>query len=197
MNKYRKTIGILLVGGESRRYGGEKAFARFNNNYLFQHSFQILTECCDEVVIISHPRLKSRIEDMVDVKVIEDIPIYRGLGPLAGIYSGMKEMCGDWYVVLPCDTPKMEQSIIKTLLNHRDDDLDAVIPVIKNRLQPLIGVYSAHTEMSIKKLLDQNVLKMTALLEECNVLYLKEDVLGCSEEHFKNINFFTDLENLS
>jgi molybdenum cofactor guanylyltransferase len=196
MNKSGQTVGILLVGGESRRFGGEKAFARFNNKHFFQYSLQILMECCDEVVIISHPDLRSRIEGMVDVKVIEDIAMYKGLGPLAGIYSGMKELQGECYVVLPCDTPKMESSIIKALLHHREKHIDAVVPMIDGRVQPLIGVYSGHTQKIIKELLDQKTLKMTALLEASHVLYVTENHIGCSVEHFDNINFFTEYEKL-
>ncbi|MBD8067565.1 molybdenum cofactor guanylyltransferase [Bacillus sp. PS06] len=189
-------IGILLVGGESSRFGGQKAFAMYKDIPLFQYSLQILKECCDEVVIISHPNLKARLEEIVDVKIIEDIPRYKGLGPLAGIYSGMNEISGDLYMVLPCDTPMLDTELMKKLLQYRDNQKDAVVPKIKGKLQPLIAVYAASAKGMIQQLLDKQILKMATLLKHINVTYVSEDDIDCTSESFENVNFRDEYEKL-
>ncbi|MGQ7146779.1 molybdenum cofactor guanylyltransferase, partial [Escherichia sp. SS-MK2] len=55
--------------------------------------------------------IKERVEQFVQVPVIEDIPHYKGNGPLAGIVSGMEYIEADWYAIMPCDAQELNNCI--------------------------------------------------------------------------------------
>ena len=41
---------------------------------------------------------------ILHVPVVEDIAMYKGNGPLAGLLTGMEFVDADWYIVAPCYT---------------------------------------------------------------------------------------------
>ncbi len=192
-----KIIGIILAGGESRRFGSPKALAVYNGKCLIQYSYELLKEYCDELIVISHSDLKAQLKSVVEIEITEDLGMYKGKGPLAGIMTGMEEKRGDWYMVMPCDTPKMSEKVLSTLLKCRSNEYDAVIPIVNGKIQPLAGIYHIEIKPKIKSLLEQNIYKMTALLDMCNVRYISEQELGVGGEEFMNINHFSDFEQLN
>jgi molybdenum cofactor guanylyltransferase len=50
-----RVAGILLAGGASRRFGGEKLAALVDGEPLFHRPLRALAEACDEVVIVLAP----------------------------------------------------------------------------------------------------------------------------------------------
>ncbi|WP_078548160.1 molybdenum cofactor guanylyltransferase [Litchfieldia alkalitelluris] len=193
MEKNEQIVGILLAGGVSRRFGSQKAFANLLDKPMFMYSLEVLKQTSDKVIVTSHPKISSQLARFCHEKIIEDVAAYRGLGPLAGLYSGMIEETGDWYTVLPCDTPKVSGKLMNRILSYRSKDIDAIIPKIKGKIQPLIGVYSARMTPMIKELLDKENLRMTSLLELGRIRYLTDVELNSMEEEFNNVNYPSDL----
>ncbi len=70
-----------------------------------------------------------------------DEPRFRAMGPLAGIYTAMKQTEGEIYTVISCDTPLVTRKTMVALEMKLTGNLDAVIPVCKNRERPLLAVY--------------------------------------------------------
>lgn len=85
-----RMVGAILAGGESRRFGSPKAFAKQNGVYFFQRAVEALCPSVEELYIVSHPTLVARFQQEASEKVIGDDEKYRGQGPLAGIYTVMK-----------------------------------------------------------------------------------------------------------
>jgi molybdenum cofactor guanylyltransferase len=176
--------GIILAGGESRRFGSPKALARFRKRYFVEYAIDSLEELTNENVIISHSLIINELKSVTPLPVIEDLPVYKGKGPLAGLATGMKYLSSDWYVVLPCDTPNMNKSTMRSIMQYLKEDIDAVIPVTNGRIQPLIGVYHARVLSKIINLLESNQYKMIKLLDQINVKYISI----ADDRPFQNIN---------
>ncbi len=197
MMKSPTIIGVLLAGGESRRFGSPKAFAQFQNKYFYEYAIDALKDNVDQLYIVSHPLLKEQFQNEASVSVIQDLPEFQGRGPLAGIFTVMKKTSSDWYVILPCDTPFVTDKLVKQLISFtKDQSIDAIVPIINDRQQPLIAVYHARVAKKIEQLLKDKDLKMSQLLGTCNARFLTDQDLQLQGMEFDNINNKTEYQKI-
>lgn len=187
-----KIIGIVLSGGQSRRFGSPKAFARKDGKYFYQYSIDALSSVVDSFVLVTNPTLigKFLYEQEVNFAIITDKKEYEGLGPLAGIFSGMEYIRGDWYVISPIDVPFINGNIFQSLLLHRDKNIDAIIPVVSGKIQPLLSIYHYRVKRLIQLQLKSNTLSVQELLKKCRVKYVSME----EEKACYNINRRSDYE---
>ncbi|WP_231883416.1 molybdenum cofactor guanylyltransferase [Anoxybacillus sp. B7M1] len=184
-----RMIGAVLAGGQSRRFGSPKAFAKRKNQYFFQIAVDALHPFVKEVYIVSHPDLVARFERMVtNEKVVMDEERYRGQGPLAGIYTVMKQTEADWIFVLPCDMPYMQSDTVGRMVSYVDCAFDIVVSTHFGRLQPLVGAYHRRTMKWIEHMLQHGDNRMRSLFEHCSVRYVNEQDFGAEEIVFRNVN---------
>ncbi|MEH7235502.1 molybdenum cofactor guanylyltransferase [Bacillus sp. JJ1562] len=192
-----KIAGVLLAGGESRRFGSPKAFAELHQKYFYEYAIEALEGNVGKLLIVSHPALVEQFRNQTSVEVIEDLPEFKGNGPLAGIFSAMQKQVSDWYVVLPCDTPFVTDELVKQLLTFTNEDMvDAVVPIIKGRQQPLIAVYHKRVAKKIEQLLMNQHFKMSQLLDSCHVKFVTNQDLQLQGLEFENINNQTEYEKI-
>ncbi|PDZ03686.1 molybdenum cofactor guanylyltransferase [Bacillus cereus] len=185
MSKY---AGIVLAGGMSSRFGEPKALAIWKGTPFVEHIVKVMTSTLQEVVVISHSDIKERVEQLVQVPVIEDIPHYKGSGPLAGIVSGMEYIEADWYAIMPCDAPNVSQEWFTILLEQTSNEYDAVVPIINGRKQPLLAAYHNRVKEKIYALLQEEKRSMGQLLSQCNVKYIAGEDVQANADWFINVN---------
>lgn len=188
-----KIAGVIVAGGQSRRFGSDKAFSLYKGKPFFQHSLQAVSSFADEVIIVTSRELFSRFEALSNVKVVEDAEGFKGCGPLAGIYTAMSEYQAEWYVVLPVDVPLVTGSLVNRLVSKIDERYDAIVPVIGGKLQPLLALYRDSVRERIYDQLVSEEYKMGNILKDLSVLYLTEEEIG-EREAFHNINTKQDYE---
>ncbi|MCA1031036.1 molybdenum cofactor guanylyltransferase [Bacillus timonensis] len=189
-------VGVLLSGGESRRFGQPKALVSYKSHYFFEYSLTALEPVVDRIVIISHPQLKKRFEQLSTVDVFEDLAKYQGQGPLAGILTAMEKILATWFVVAPCDTPNLTTEDYRALMNFMEEGVDAVVPVQDGRIQPLIAIYHVRIKDKVKALLESNDLRLRSLFSRINVKYVNSTEIGISEKAFLNVNTVDELKKL-
>jgi molybdopterin-guanine dinucleotide biosynthesis protein A len=141
-NLVRNFTGVLLSGGRSSRFGSPKAFAEFKGQCMYRYSLEALQDVADEVVISSAPALTKDFQNRGKLKIIEDIPFFRGKGPMAGIYSCMLAVQSEWYIVLPCDMPLISSDILKIMMQECKGNLDGIVVNACGRTQPLVAIYN-------------------------------------------------------
>ncbi|MGN7296882.1 molybdenum cofactor guanylyltransferase [Fredinandcohnia aciditolerans] len=191
-------IGVLLAGGESRRFGSPKAFAQFQNKSFYEYAIDALKDNVDKLYIVSHPVLEEQFRNEASISIIQDLPEFQGNGPLAGIFTVMQKTNSDWYVILPCDTPFVTDNLVKQLITFTNDQsIDAIVPIINERQQPLIAVYHARVAKKIEQLLKDKKLKMTQLLGTCNVKFVNDQDLQLQGMEFENINNKAEYEKIN
>ena len=67
-----KTIGIVLAGGQSKRFGEPKALAlRRGKPFLF-YSVEALRPIVDQVVVVAQPHIQKQIQ-LRDVQLIDGV----------------------------------------------------------------------------------------------------------------------------
>lgn len=182
--------GAVLAGGTSRRYGEPKAFAVYKGTPFYERACQALEPHVKEIAIVAKPEWGT----FTDRRVICDDQAFRGKGPLAGIYSAMKEVSAEWYCVLACDMPLMNGETIGRLLQEieKDSEADVILPFVEDRVQPLAAVYHRRSFKKLEMLLMQEKLRVKDFLNSICVLYLK----GLDPNAFQNVNSKVDLANL-
>jgi molybdopterin-guanine dinucleotide biosynthesis protein A len=180
--------GAVLAGGQSRRFGSPKAFAKQNGKYFFAIAVAALRPVAKEIYIVSHPALWKEFCQKTNEMVILDDEKYRGQGPLAGIYTVMKRCSSEWVFVLPCDMPYMRPEVAEKLATYADPAFDAVVCTHADRIEPLVAIYHCRVLATIAALLDEGERRMQAFLARCRVRYVNGQDIGGDEMIFRNVN---------
>lgn len=180
--------GIILSGGKSLRMGTDKGLIQFNEKPLIEYSISVLSELCEEIIICAN---KSGYE-YLGYKIVPDI--YPDCGPMGGLYSGLLTTKSEYNLVVPCDVPFITKELYIQLLEYINNGTMAVIPSIKNEIQPLCGIYSIRCIPLLKSLLLQNKYKMLRAVQEmdAHIVPIKNN-----SEIFSNINTQGELLKLS
>ncbi|TKD70122.1 molybdenum cofactor guanylyltransferase [Pseudalkalibacillus hwajinpoensis] len=193
-----KINGLLLAGGESRRFGSPKAFATINGLPFYRIVLNQLLPIVSETAIIAKKDLMDRftIDEDDRVTLLTDNESFVGMGPLAGIYSAMEKTEGDYYVTVACDMPLLTEGLLSMLINEMmlHPDAVAIVPVKDGRVQPLCAIYHSSCENVIKNHLQAGRKRMIDLLNEIKVHYVS--VNASNQRHFMNVNTIDEYEIL-
>jgi molybdenum cofactor guanylyltransferase len=186
----QEIAGIILAGGQSRRFGSPKAFAIMEGIPFYQYTINVMKPFVESIVLVSNNDIVNKFKhDIPNLNLIVDIPSYAGLGPLAGIYSGMDSVEAEWYLISPIDVPFMEEIVLKTLLENIEVGNEAVVPIVRGRMQPLISIFHCSMKERIKEQLMQHELSPKQLFTKSIVKFIEMDC----EEPFRNINYQEEL----
>ncbi len=74
-------MGAVLAGGQSSRFGSDKALAELGGVPLLEHTIRALGQWCDTVVVVGR--------ETAPVRTLPDWP-RPGLGPLGGIAAALR-----------------------------------------------------------------------------------------------------------
>lgn len=182
-----KVNGVILAGGLSRRFGEHKAFAQYNRKYFYQCILQAMKNYVDVMTVVCHPIIKAKLSGNNDFLLIQDVEKYRGLGPLAGIYSAMTSVEAEWYLIFACDTPNISPYYVEKILQQRGK-AQVIVPIVNEQVHPLAGLYHHSVLENVNVLLKNGNNKMKDLLQICNTMTISLDKLGVSEEELMNVN---------
>lgn len=131
----RRTSGLLLTGGASRRMGFDKALLVVSGSTLALRLAGILGEVCEPCIEVGPGRSGLRA-------VQEEPP---GGGPLAAVAAGRSELLRlgrpGPALVLACDLPFVEVTQLELIAGWPGDD--SVLPTVGGRDQPLCARWSA------------------------------------------------------
>lgn len=98
-------LGVVLAGGESRRFGSPKALATLHAKPLWQVAVERLGTVCDRVEVSANdPRVAGAVRSTVGVFADREA----NAGPLAGVHAASRravELGSEGIMVLAVDTP--------------------------------------------------------------------------------------------
>lgn len=140
---HKKMVGaIILAGGKGKRIDGEKPFIKLNGKYLICYALNIIKKISDEIIIVTSKEKLNYLKKLVDssIKIVVDISPEKG--PLMAFFSGLKHINSEFVVVLPCDSPFINEKLLRFLVS-KAENVDAVVPLWPNEnIEPLHSVYN-------------------------------------------------------
>lgn len=121
--------GLIIAGGASSRFGGQKALARLGGASLLERAAITLRNSCKIVAASVRPGPVSEAAVALGLPPLPDPP---GLpeGPLAGLLAGLRwaETAGcSVLITLPCDTPLAPADVGGRLIDALGDGLCAAV----------------------------------------------------------------------
>jgi len=127
------------------------------------------------------------------VKMVVDI--YRGKGPLDGIYSGLLVSSCFWAIVVGCDMPFLSVALLDYMV-QLSPKFEVVVPRVKEKVEPPCVLCSKSCLAPMRKLLERRELRIRELLNFVKVRYAEEDEIdrfGPQHSSFFNMSTPSDL----
>ncbi|AIY05520.1 molybdopterin-guanine dinucleotide biosynthesis protein MobA [Planococcus sp. PAMC 21323] len=181
------TVGILLAGGLSRRFGSPKAFAVMEETFFYERAYRALIEVCDRVVIVSRAELIPCFP--AKYKVITDLDWISGQGPLAGILSGMTTIPAEKYVVLPCDMPFIGSKEIGKLVTLASTTADITAVINDTEKIPLLSVWDSRIKEQLQTELENGQLRVMKFMDKVTTQWIETSTIHENPLVFRNLNY--------
>ncbi|ODR83126.1 molybdenum cofactor guanylyltransferase [Haladaptatus sp. W1] len=137
--------GVVIAGGRSTRFGeSDKAVAPLAGVPMIRRVADQLVDVADQLVVNCREDQRAAIDDAMSdypLPVRFAIDTDPDTGPMAGIRTGLAACDHDYAVVVACDMPFVDPTIVSYLLN-RADGYDAAVPRLGDGwFQPTHAVY--------------------------------------------------------
>ncbi|PJA95693.1 MAG: molybdenum cofactor guanylyltransferase [Ignavibacteriales bacterium CG_4_9_14_3_um_filter_34_10] len=180
--------GIILAGGKSSRIGQNKALLELSGKKIIEIIYEKISPLFNDVIIIS-----NILEDykFMKLKIYKDI--YLGLGPLAGIHSGLINSRTEKNFIISCDLPLITREAVDYIKNFNSDK-SVVIYKKSGRIQFLCGIYNKKCLPVLDDLLKSNNLKVRDFIAKIDVEILDAEIFP--DEIFFNLNTIQDYNYL-
>jgi molybdopterin-guanine dinucleotide biosynthesis protein A len=187
-----KINAILLAGGQSSRFGSDKALMPFAGMRLIEYIFYNLDQSFNKVIVVGS---KDKYSFLKNAEIREDI--YQNLGPLAGIYTGLYFSDTDYNFISGCDMPFLSSQYFDFLKKEASakPEAEIVVPKFKGYLEPLAALYQRSLLPEIKKQILNDNLKIKSFYKKSRKIIIKEEILKRNfnlEKLFFNLNYPAD-----
>ena len=153
----KEIIGIILAGGQSRRFGdGDKFFRKLNGKSLIDHVIERLQPQTDDLVINSNSDANLFLEQ--GLTVVPDT-IQGFAGPLAGILTGMEWVLRnkpqyEWIATFPSDAPFIPHNCVKEMrLCAKMENTDIVCTASGQRTHPVCALWRIDLAADLRKVM--------------------------------------------
>lgn len=171
--------------------GKDKGQCLINGKPLVKYAVDALSGLCTPILI------SANIEDyqIYGYEIIPDI--IEEIGPLGGIYSGLKNSKTDMNIILSCDMPLVRRELIEYILSEKEG-YQAVVPLFDGFPEPLCALYSQSCIDHIKGSIQSGVFKIQEVLKGLNTKFLPiEPSLGFyHKDLFANVNDQMELKRI-
>jgi|SRR5687767_9133514 len=108
--------GLVLAGGESSRMGTDKGSIEYHGIPQRDFMLQLLEKFSDEVFLSCHP---DRIPEGKYPVIIDS---FLDLGPYGAVLSAFRFDPNTAWLVVACDIPMLDESMLELLIRQRDPD---------------------------------------------------------------------------
>lgn len=133
--------GLLLAGGQSRRFGQDKARHPVDGVPMIRRVYEALSDAV-ESVIVSVGAEDASYDDVLPSGVDYVVDRHPDAGPAAGLEAGFRSLDASWVLVAACDMPFVTPDGFRMLLSvRRPDDHAVVARTPDDQWHPLCAAY--------------------------------------------------------
>jgi molybdopterin-guanine dinucleotide biosynthesis protein A len=176
----------ILIGGQSKRFGQDKASLRFGDTTLLERIYHVLHKVIDNIWIIGHNQ--GYFELPADIFFEDIIP---DAGPMGGLLTALKKTKKPTLIV-SCDTPFIELEHVEYLIKQYDSTRVATIARSSKGIEPLFGIYKPELCTLLEKLIHLKRLALYRIFDYEKVKFVNFLNIGNISDIFFNINTLSD-----
>ena len=183
-----RIFGVMLAGGESRRFGRSKVLAPLSGAPMASWGVRALQAAGLPVGVISD---EEGVEAPLGLPTRPDLEA--GLGPLGGLWTALQwasERGDDGVFLLGCDMPMVNEALLRTIIDW-NDDAPAVVPVGLEGPEPLCALYRSTCKAEVERRLHSDDRSLRALANAVGAAFIGEDAVARvadAQTTFLNVN---------
>ena len=160
MNKISKNeiSAVILAGGKGSRMGGkDKGLIEFRNLPLIAYAVNVAKDRVNEIFISANRSLEDYSK--YGKVIVDDLEGFQG--PLAGISKALKACSSNYLLVLPCDSPMIDSTLIAALVERMEiSDSDICVAHDGQIMHATFALMKSNLSESLDKFLDDGGRKM-------------------------------------
>lgn len=181
---------VILAGGLARRMGQPKHSLKTGGKTFLERLVTIAENHRKDIIISGDPEKIT----CTKYKVIPDE--IKNCGPIGGLYTCIKQAKNQNIIVLPIDMPLITNEVIELLINNHNENSYATIISHRDKLFPILGIYSKNILPEIEKKIKSGDYKILNLLR--SVPHQTIDASGLKDAHkqLQNINTPEDYKSV-
>jgi len=137
-----RVAGVVIAGGRSTRFGGEKAVAQFAGKPLLVWAADRLRTSCEQVAVNARPGTEAEALARAQGLAVLYDAAGDPAGPLSGVRAALqwaRDIGAAQLAVSPCDVPLLPEDVFVRLLQEAHGA--AALAETKDGLQPLCSVW--------------------------------------------------------
>ncbi|MCL4542244.1 MAG: molybdenum cofactor guanylyltransferase [Deltaproteobacteria bacterium] len=179
IKKYKELSCLILAGGESERFGENKALFNFAGFTFIERALNVALDVSADIVIsireemqkkdysmaidrIVRQRHEKNKQEELNIRLVSDDISCRLRGPVRGIFSSIKSLTGEFVLVMECDAPFFDAEAVRMLIEKaKVEKVKAVAPLWPNSVvEPLLACYKRKDAVGILNLLNDYSLNL-------------------------------------
>ena len=176
----------IVAGGRARRFGGaDKSRLIVEGRPIIVRQLEVLGRITPSVSIIANDA--ARFADLglpVHADVIPDS------GALGGLYTALVHAPADRVIVVACDLPFLDETLLKRLVQLTDDADGAWVQTARGP-EPLLACYRRGARETIRGEIEARRLRASDLAQVLNIAVLDEHAVaafGPASRLLANVN---------
>ena len=163
--------GVVLAGGQSRRFVRNKALAEVDGHALIERVVGVLERLFPQVILITNtPDAYAHL----GLSMFSDI--IPGLGPIGGIYTALVHLPTPYGFIVACDMPFLNLQLIRYQVSLREG-YAIVAPRRDWRIEPLHTLYSRSCLKPFQEAVERGERQIIRFYDKVRVRYVDEEEL--------------------
>jgi len=168
---------VILIGGESKRMGADKAHVQLAGRTLIERVLATVMPLFDDVMISG----RDNTVEIEGTRFIKDR--HAGRGPVIGLCAAMQEARHPYLFAIACDMPFVTTGLIE-FLALSPDGYDVATPMRGGRPEPLCARYSATCLRGLEQRIREGKRGLVSFIENTHGL----KVWRISEQELRKID---------
>jgi len=149
---------VILAGGKSSRMNGkDKGLMNFRGQELIRHVLRVVEPRVSEVLISANRNIE--LYENFGKVIMDELEDFQG--PLAGVSSALKVCFTRYLLVLPCDSPLIDEELIDNLISRMGEtEVDICVAHDGSIMHATFAIIDAKLGKSLEEFLENGGRKM-------------------------------------
>jgi molybdopterin-guanine dinucleotide biosynthesis protein A len=189
-NFLKRATAVILAGGENKRMPVSKAFIKIGRETIVEKNLKIMKQLFNEVSIVTN---QPGAYVNFGVPLLGDI--YNIRCPMTGIFTSLVNSSHQWVFISACDMPFINSKLIR-YMSLRRGNCEAVVPLFKGKMEPLMAFYSKQLAPIMERALFTDQRGLNTFLKDKNVNFIEAKNLNNIDnagKSFINLNTPKDI----